>query len=311
MVEVSWIPLFKLLSGEDVRIPLVRIGDGSPRILFTGPVHGGEVSTIYVMWRLMEYLSSSGVGGEADFLIGPNYLGLLMASRNEPLSNININRVYPGLEKAGLGRSIAKTVFQLASKDYDFVVDMHAAGNCIPHIIVDRLGSDLDEEVYSRGLSTGLPVVIDSLDVDEIRADMIGDSLPPHLIRRGVPSFTYEVPGPEYMDDSLLSISVRAMINLLASLGVVEEEPRRIDEVSWPGRRMIRRILSSEHPGLVEPYKKPGEEFRAYEDIAVVKDLLGNVMERVRYPGDGMVISIMRMGVARPHGYIGYVGVYE
>jgi len=270
---------------------------GAPRVLFAGPVHGGEVSTIYVMWRLVEYLSS--------------YLGLLLGSRNEPLSNININRVYPGLEKAGLGRSIAKTIFQLASRGYDFVVDMHSAGNCVPHVIVDRLGTGMDDEVYGRAVETGLPVVIDSLDVDEIRADMIGDSLPPHLIRRGVPAFTYEVPGPEYMDESLLSISVRAMINLLAGLGMVEGEPIRIDEVYQPSRRMVRRILSSEHPGLVEPYKKPGEEFRAYEDIAVVKDLVGNVMERVRYPGDGMVISIMRMGVARPHGYIGYVGVYE
>ncbi len=305
--SVEWITLFKLLSGEEVKIPLVSIGSGEPRTLIVGPVHGDESSTIYVMWRLMEYLEARGLNGTVDFLMGPNYMGLLLSSRNEPLSNININRVYPGEPTVGLGRAIAKKVFDIASKGYGFVVDLHAAGYSIPHIITDELGLEIEEEVYRIALETGITVVVDSQSTEEVRAENIGDSLPPHLLRRGVLSFTYEVPGPSYMDEALLSTSTEGLINLLILLGHIDEPIRKLGG----GRKgkLYRRMVWSSHAGFIEPYKKPGDHFKEYEDIAVVKDFMGNVHERIRFRGEGIVISIRRMGVVRPYGYVASLGV--
>jgi len=312
--RVAWIELFKLVSGESISIPLVSIGEGRPRTLVVGPVHGNESSTIYIMWRLMEYLESNITRGRVDFLIGPNYTGLLFGSRNEPLSNININRVYPGEPSLGLGRAVAKKVFEVCMKGYDFVVDLHAAGNSIPHIITDELGdpdtSDIESEVYDLAVKTGITVVVDSQSTPDIKVENISNSLPPLLIKNGVKSFTYEVPGPEYLDDELASLSTEGLINLFIINGHIDEPMRKIDPF-FKGGKLYRRLLWSKHPGFIEVYKYPGDLFKEYEDIAVVKDFIGNVNERIRYKGVGIVISIIKMGVVRPFGYVASVGVRE
>ncbi|GEM_PF-3309666 len=307
--KVDKLKLFRLFDDRDIEIPFIRYGEGEPKILIVTTVHGNEVSTIYLIWRLMEYIESRGnLLGSIDILLGVNYLGILFNERYEPLSNTDINRLYPGMDGPGLASHIAKKVFDIASKGYGFVIDLHGAGNSIPHIIIDDLDSPLKDFIVDIASKSGIPYVYDYYDMDIYRRLGLDKSLPPNLIKRGIPSLTFETPSRNINDRSI-SVSFSGLLNILISLGVIEGSYIDIDDLPRDLSGLYRRAIYSNFTGFVEAFKKPGETFNKFEDIALIRNIYGDIMERLRVDSRGYVISIKTYGVVPAYGWVASVGV--
>ncbi len=306
---VESIPLFKLYDGSQISIPLVRYGDSKDRVLIVTPLHGNELTSIYLMWRLMEYIESSNIlTGGLDILLGVNYFGILFNSRFEPLSNSDLNRSFPGGDEYSLSGHIAKIVYKLAKRNYKFVIDLHGAGYSVPHIIVDDFDLDVISYVLETAKASRLPYVWDYYDMDKYFRYNLDRSLPSVLVRDGIPSFTFELPTAGYKEEDLVN-SFNGILNILTFLGVTNVEIFDIDMYPEGLYGLYRRRVYSEHAGFVEAYKLPGEKFVKYEDLVVVKSLLGDVLERVRISADGYVISIRKSGIVRPYESVASVGI--
>ena len=307
--RVEKIKLFKLFDETDVEVPLIRYGDSKPKILIVSTVHGNEVSTIYLIWRLMEYIESKrNLNGSIDILLGVNYLGILLNRRFEPLSGGDINRSYPGSDYKGLAGHIAKVVYNLASHGYDFVIDLHGAGNSIPHIIVDDIQSEYRDLILDVAKSSGIPYVFDYLYMDRYKELGLDRSLPPTLLSRGVPSFTFEIPSSN-LNSKSISDSFSGLINVLVKLGVLDDSIVRIEDLPSDLSGKYRVSVYSNFTGFIEAFKRPGERFNKFEDIAIIRNVYGDIMERIRMDRDGYIISIKTYGVVPAYSWVASLGV--
>lgn len=311
MVErsISYIPLLKIYDGTQISIPLVSYGSGGKRVLIVTPLHGNEITSIYLLWRLMEYIESGGqLKGSLDILMGVNYYGLLFNKRVDPLSGMDLNRSFPGGDEYGTSGHIARVVYELAKKGYDFVIDLHGAGYSIPHIILDDLDLAVVNLAKEVAESSGIPYVWDYYDMEKYYRYNLDRTLPSSLLNVGVASFTYEIP-TEGLTEKRLVDSFNGLVNILSYLEVLEDENYEVEGYPRELYGLFRRRVHTEHGGFIIANKEPGEYFVKYEDLVIIKNILGEVMERVRMPRDGYVISIRRMGVAKPYEGVAIVGI--
>lgn len=311
MVErsIRYLPLFKIYDGSEISIPLVSYGSGGKKVLIVTPLHGNEITSIYLLWRLMEYIESGDLlKGSLDILMGVNYFGLLFNRRVDPLSGMDLNRSFPGGDEYGSSGHIARVVYELARKGYDFVIDLHGAGYSIPHIIVDDFDLNVVGYVKEVAEYSGIPYVWDYYDMEKYYRYNLDRSLPSSLLNIGVPSFTYELPTHGFSDEAFVN-SFNGLVNVLSYLEVLEDEHHEVEGYPRGLYGLFRRRVYSEHGGFIIANKEPGEYFVKYEDLVIIKNILGEVMERVRIPRDGYVISIRRMGVVKPYEGVASVGI--
>lgn len=307
--SIRFIPLFKIFDGSEVSIPLLSYGVSGKRVLIVTPLHGNEVTPIYLIWRLMEYIESGDtLKGSLDIILGVNFYGLLFNMRVDPLSVKDINRSFPGGDEYGSSGHIAKSIYELACKGYDFVLDIHGAGYSIPHLILDYLDLEVIDYLTEVAKYSGIPYIWDYYDMDKYYGYGLDKTLPGSLVKLGIPSLTYELPTSGYSEKDIVN-SFNGLINILSYLEVLDDV--RFDVEGYPKEvsGLFRRRVYSKHGGFIEAYKEPGEYFILYEDLAVVKNILGEVMERIRVDREGYIISIRRIGVVKPYEGVASVAI--
>ncbi|HIE37370.1 TPA: hypothetical protein EYP83_04295 [Candidatus Geothermarchaeota archaeon] len=299
--SIRFIPLFKIFDGSEVSIPMISYGDSGKRVLIVTPLHGNEVTPIYLIWRVMEYIESSdALKGSLDIVLGVNFYGLLFNMRVDPLSGRDINRSFPGGDEYGSSGHIAKSIYELAHKGYDLVLDIHGAGYSIPHIIIDYLDLEVTDYLIEVAKYSGIPYIWDYYDMEKYYGFGLDRTLTGSLVKLGVPSLTYELPTSGYSDKDMVN-SFNGLINILSYLDVLDCDKLDVEDYPKEVNGLFRRRLYSEHGGFIEAFKEPGEYFIQYEDLAVIKNILGEVLERIRVDKEGYIISIRRTGVVKPY----------
>jgi predicted deacylase len=103
-------------------------GEGRPRVLVTGGIHGGEATGIYVAERLVEELAASPpVQGQVSVLSRCNPTAFRRMQRACPFDELDLNRIFPGRPDGSPSMVLAHLITQEA-KDADYIIDLHCCG---------------------------------------------------------------------------------------------------------------------------------------------------------------------------------------
>jgi predicted deacylase len=72
-------------------------GEGAPRVFFTGGIHGGEATGIYVAQRVIEFLEENELlKGSVKVLPIANPTAFRHLERSSPYDRLDLNRIFPG-----------------------------------------------------------------------------------------------------------------------------------------------------------------------------------------------------------------------
>lgn len=299
MRSIRRVPLFHMASGEEAALHLHEVtggrGDG-PTVGICAAIHGDEGVGTQMIMALMAGLDDAEVAGRLLVLPVVNPYSFAAKSRQNPVDDINLNRVFPGAANGWLSERLAAVVMAEFLDKVDVLIDIHAGG-LMPTVDYTYWFND---ETLSRAFGSKLlyrPQGGVSLGT------IYGGTLSSISLERGKPTVTIELGGGLVDQRPYAARGHAGLVNMLRSLGTLPGKPVfREDTVTMTRIDIVRPgqggFLRTEAPALGEPIAEGavlGRVFSPYtfEELEVIRNpvpegwmVLAHLSENLVQPGD-------------------------
>jgi len=278
----------------EVKIPVAifhGVRDG-PVLCISGGVHAFEYSSIEAVQRILNMIDPTKLSGTV--IVVPVVNTPSFESRGPqggwstafqcPIDGINLNRIFPGNPEGTMGYQIAYIFMSQVVSKADYLIDCH--------------GGDLNEELspYVIAAASGdrekdkqaIEILAASYDTDLVSISTTKGGSCVSAAQMGKPSIVAEAGGFGRIDETAVRWHVEGMVNVMKRLKMIEGTPNK----PRPQGNRKRFNLIVGRGGIC--YTPPlGTRVRKGDQVGVVKDMFGNVLETLKSPIDG-VISFRR-----------------
>jgi predicted deacylase len=278
----------ELLAGVELPCFEAAGGRDGPHLCLLGGIHGGEYSSIAAVVRFMNALDTGALSGRitaVPIVSMPSFRG--RTAFVMPQDGKNLNRCFPGSPDGTFSDVLARHVFDELIAPSDVVLDLHG-GDMVealePFSLYDE--SAVEEQARALAISFGLPYLVRSAPSEA----PISGTTTSAAAAAGVPAVIAEVGGCGLLEEDAVRMHLDGLANALRHLRMLPGEvaPPRAD------MRSVGRFvwLRSTEEGWWEPDVRAGDEVRAGSSLGSVRNLFGDVIERVPSPEDGVVLFL-------------------
>jgi predicted deacylase len=254
MRQLKRIPIATMASGMEAALHLHEItgGRGTGKTVgICAAIHGDEGVSTQMIVDLARQLDDSAIAGRVLLLPVANPFSFEANSRQSPIDDINLNRVFPGVAEGWFSEHLATRIIGEFLDKIDVLIDIHAGGR-MPTVDYTYIFNDED---LSRAFGTKLlyrPKGGVSLGT------IYGGTLSSYALERGMPTVTLELGGGVVDQAPYVARGLAGLQNMLRQLGTLPGKvERRADQVVMSEIRIIRPrqggFLSTEAPPLGEP----------------------------------------------------------
>lgn len=285
-----------------------------PTVVVVGGVHGDEYTGIELVYRIVETLGSELSSGRLICYPCLNPLGAERSERTLPEAGGDLNRCFPGGERGARAARYAHTVWQdIIGWEPDFVVDLHAdSSRSVPYVIVDRpvlLGASEQKPMLDTlvqcARSMGCTVLLE-YEARDYQRYGLQHSLAGSLVNfAGIPALTFEAGARGLVDAAAVEVADRAVRSLLGRLGILPTGSETAHQEGLWVRSTTKPVRNS---GMFVPLVGPGERFQAGAQLAQIRQLDGEVIEKIIAGVDGIVIAWRDIAWVKPGAVVGTLG---
>lgn len=275
-----------IAQGWYVPVVVIRGARPGPRLLLTAGIHGDELNGIDVIHQLANGVDPAALSGTLVMIPGLNTPGLANSTRaftpEGGNSGDNLNRAMPGNE------------------DSDDVSAVYA-GRIWNRLMVGNADQAIDLHTQSRGTAyvyyvfaeTPAAVAIArALAPDVIRLDPgVRGAVENELNKVGIPAVTLELERPETYQPAVINRAIDGIRRVMADMGM-------IDRAGVPAATVAPFManngvgITSRRGGWVRLLVSGNDDVREGQEVAIVSDAFGRVIERLTAPRAGRVSSI-------------------
>lgn len=286
----GWLELGETAGGP-IRVPLVVINgrEDGPRICFTAGVHATEYAPIDAVMRLVQTIDPTRLRGAVIAVPVTNLR--MFESRSgfvSPLDGLNLNKIAPGRPDGSISEILADVLLREIIGAAEYHIDFHAGDlgeELYPFAGYSLVGSaDLDKkgEAMARVFS---PKLI-SLSTAEGTIPPFAGSLNFAATRNGVVSILAESGGDGTLREEDVRVHVDGAINVMRHLGMLDGAPAPSTPRVLAKHRVVIRAARS---GLVRLEARIGDVIGAGQQLGDIRNIFGDVVERICASGDGIV----------------------
>ena len=278
----------ELADGTRVKVPLINVNgtDDGPILTVVTAVHGTEVSTIAALLGLIKRLDPSSMRGALLGIPGANPMAVSANSYRTPIDAMNLSGPWflsaIEREKVSITMRMAYYINEALEKA-DYVIDMHA--NPLPSIgfVLTNLELCQDEKVRQETRkvvdATGLTFV--EWPYKQVRA--IFDC----GFKQGKPTAALELPGNHYVWDDITQVGIRALMNIMKAIGMLDGQLEKQDVKVLKGDFKFYGWLHAQRGGLMFVKKEPGEKIEKGDTVIEIMNLYGDIVEEIKMPITG------------------------
>lgn len=259
------------------------------RISVVTGTHGDELNGQYVCYKLIEKIKAEpwNLTGIVDVYPSINPLGVDTGSRNIPMNNLDMNRVFPGTDSGAMVEHIAYKITQDIIGS-DMCVDVHSSNIFIKEVPQVRLSPENFDRLlpYAKLLNADIIWALSS-DI------YMESSLANCLNIFGVPSLVVEMGAGSKITRRYARQTLAGIFRLMKEIGVWQgdvstvKEPivaRSGDITTIHATRSGLFILEVEHIGMhITKNTRIGK---------IVSPLTGEVLEEIISPREGFLLTI-------------------
>lgn len=325
------VPVLDLPTGGQETIPVI-IAQGredGPVLWVTANIHGGELTGIASIHRLLAQNDlPRQMRGTAIFLPTINPAGLRVMQRYPYYEQRDPNRVWPAppsgeapsTRPPGIYEAIASVVYELiVGSNPTALLDLHNASiDSIPFTIRDRVlyhdenqrreAEELARKLDELAKAFGLSLVNESAAAKYVDLQLHRSVAGSVVNTARVPALTLELGMGMAIHPPAVSAGTRGIANVMRYLGMLDGQPRPVDEVpvvdlGFP----VRRDDSARAPvsGVVEMLIEPGQSFGEGDLLGRMLDIYGRPLEGGEIPAsaDGWLIGWSN-GIAKYRGQV-------
>lgn len=292
-----------------ISLPIIQYkGAPGPSVFIGAGIHGNELTGQASLWRLYDYLEDKDVRGAITIMPVMNPDGLSFNVRGIPGAEVDLNRLYPGKADGYISERITAKIWEVAKK-HDVIIDLHTMGPSIPMILIDRLSGELKAKTDRLAEAAGI-TVLEELSPEAYALQNLGASLGGVASAANIPNITIELGGSSEIDWGSVEAGYLAMKNMLVHLGVVNGTPTKVTSSTVIRETgYCRADVFSEKGGIIEYAVKMGDKVKKGSTLAKIRNLFGDVVEEVRMPEDGYMISETSVSATQTGGGIATIAV--
>ncbi|MGI8482729.1 MAG: succinylglutamate desuccinylase/aspartoacylase family protein [Thermomicrobiales bacterium] len=274
-----------------LQFPLVIINgqEDGPVMCFTGGVHATEYAPIDAVMRLVQELQPEKLRGA---IIAVPVMRMRMFENRtgfvSPLDGLNLNKIAPGRKDGSITEILAHVMLGEIIGAAEYHIDFHAGdlGEILLAFAGYSLTGNREQDEKGKALVRAFTPELMSLSTRE------KTSIPPfaatlnyEAARNGVVSILAESGGNGTLEEADVQVHLDGAHNVLRHLGMIDGSP-----VIGPRTNALDRVIvRATRGGLVRLKVQLGDEIKTGQEVAEICNVFGEVVERVKTPGAGIV----------------------
>jgi len=296
-------------DGSLIALPFIQYkGSRGPAVFIGAGIHGDELTGLASIWKLYDFLKDEDIRGTITIMPAMNPDGLSYNVRGIPEAEVDLNRLYPGKPTGYVAERITAKIWEIASK-HDAIVDFHTMGPSIPFVLIDPVKGDLKKKMHRLAEATGI-TVLEELSPEEYALQNLGASLGGVATTANIPNITIELGGAKGIDRGSVEAGFLSIKNVLIDMGIVRGTPTRVTSSVVIREKGYRRDdVFSEKCGVIEYAAKLGDRVKKGATLARIRDVYGRVVEVVKMPKDGYMVSESLSHAAQTGGYVACIAI--
>jgi len=287
-----------MASGGVITVPylLVKGARPGPCLWVSGNVHGDEINGTLTAIRLHQRVDPAGMAGSLVVVPTSNPLAFDAREKHTPQDGLDLDQSFPGRSDGMITERLAAVLFGEIGECADVVVSLHSIGWVMqsrPYAVYKLHPNGKVAEPDLLGciacFETSLACCMQvSPGQGELPGNVAG-ALDYQCLALGKRAFMLEVGSARRLQEDLVDQALAGFERLLIHLGMTAGTPRRPATL----RRVTRRAQATgTRAGIFRPLAAPGAVVPAGTPLAEIIDLLGEVVEQVRFEQDVIVIGI-------------------
>ena len=278
------------------------------KFLLTAGIHAAEYTGTLAAIRLGRRLEPSDVRGTIVVLPLLNTPGFFERSIYvNPEDNQNLNRAFPGLADGTWSERFAHHLLNELVVHFDRDIDLHA-GDMIEDLepfVGYRETGNAEVDRASRQMLNAYGGV--RWATRSMTSPGLTGMLYATAAERGVPAMLAESGRCGQVEEDAIQRHVEGVLNIWRTLGLLTDQPPRQVE---PPRLLARNDwLRSQHEGIFLCRVRPSQHVRAGETLGDMVDLVGNHLDTITSPADGVILFTVTSPAIKRDGLLLAVGV--
>lgn len=282
-VTLGRLPVGRLLDGTQIQLPLILVNGEYPGPilgLFATLIGSDYEEGIDIIQRITrEHIDPKELKGGIIACPLVNAFAFIHRTHCGIEDKADMQRSFPGEEDGSVSKRLAYLLFNKYVKQCDAVIDFHSKRDIDWSVVFTHDNDQVRQKSRALAKAYGTPII-------EMSHKELHNSLCVSAMDIGIPAFISEPMWPPIYGNSI-GVSIKGVLNVLKFLGMI---PGNIEEQTdnLVPQGFYKRIhIYAHNPGIVRPFKAPGDPVKAGEIIAEVRDMWGTVVEKVVSPKNG------------------------
>ena len=264
-----------------IMIPISVIQNGpGPTALLTGANHGDEYEGPVALQDLALRLNAADIQGRVIIVPAFNYPAFRAGTRNSPIDDGNMNRVFPGNPRGTVTEKIADYFMRTLVPQADVIVDIHSGGKTLEFVPL-AAAHVLDDKKQQAACVAAMEAFNAPHSTILLEIDNTGmyDTV---VEEQGKVFVSTELGGGGTTRKSTVRLAKKGVRNVLIHAGILnaEMEMEPTINLDMPDGECF---VISEHDGLLEPVVDLGGEIKRNDVVAWVWPLDRTGVEPIAY----------------------------
>jgi predicted deacylase len=276
-------------AGTQVRAPVLLVnGRQAGRcVLVASGVHGDDLNTVPMTWRLAQEVDAADLRGRLILAPVVNPVAFEAGSHLTPADNAAPS--FPGDPSGSLSQRIGHGFYTKVVVHADYVIDMHGGSRNATLAILAAVDGTAAPEVLVAAKAMAEAFQPEVIVVHEPKPGHPAEGLMQAASKRGLPSIYLGI-GQMGFNDADTTRGVWGVINILRHLGMLPDAPARL--AAAPPYTRTELYQSTPFGGAFEPAVRAGQVVSAGDVLGRVRDIFGRPRGEVQAKVGGIVDAI-------------------
>lgn len=280
-IHKCWCEIISDPLSQPLRIPvIIAKGPQEGKTLgLTAAVHGNEINGIPVIQRLFQEIDYKRINGA---IVGVPVVNIpsFQRKRRRFVDGRDLNHHFPGKEGGHNSEVYAHRVFTRIIRHFNFLLDLHTAS--FGRINSYYIRADLSDPITKKmALLQNAQIIVNNPPNDGTLRGAAED--------QNIPAITLEVGNPNIFQRGIIRSSLTGIYNTLHEFGIYETV---IDEPESPAILCKDSYwIYTQEGGVLNVKPQLVDLIEEGDEIAILRDIFGKVIQRNKAPESGVVIG--------------------
>lgn len=300
-IKRFWIHVVSNGLAQPIFVPVI-VAKGAaegPILGMTAVVHGNELNGLKVVQKAFADLDTSQLRGTLIGVPVVNTISVLQHQRLMP-DGADLNRIMPGNPEGNASEMYAFRIIDRIVKHTEYLLDLHTAsfGRVNSHYI----RANLDNPITAR------MAFLQNADLI-LNTPGFQGTMRKAATERGIHCITVEVGDPNRFQKGMIRSGLIGLHNMMADLNMMdieiiqpEIEPLKCRKSYW---------VYADRGGVLEVFPSVTDLIKKGEQIAVIKDVFGDIVKTYFAPEDGIVIGKEIHPINQTGGRLIHLGILD